>query len=76
MEGRDHDLLVRIDERVMQIHTRLGKYDEDLECINERTTTLESNQSKAIGIITAFSLIITFIGKYIIDFFISFIKKA
>jgi prefoldin subunit 5 len=67
MEGQDHDLLVRIDERVTQIHARLDAYDEQNDCLASRIGALENNQSKALGIISVLTAIITLSGREIIS---------
>lgn len=71
MEGQDHDLLVRIDERVQQIHSCLGGYDTRIEDLEKRTGSLENNQAKAIGIASVLSFFVAIIG----NFFLSLIRK-
>jgi hypothetical protein len=75
MEGQDHDLLVRIDERVTQIHNRLGGYDDRFETIETKVEGLTNNQTKAMAVISFIAFAFAFIGKNIVDFVASLIRR-
>jgi len=82
---KDRELLVRIDERVANLHDRLGNYIErdkdDKKIIHERITDVETKQIKINNKLTqwgsALAVIlggITMFGKYIIEFITNIIR--
>lgn len=62
----DHDLLIRLDEKVSAMHEKVNKMTDDHE---QRIRTLEDQSNKWLGkqaiLASAFGVIVTMISAYI-----------
>lgn len=65
----DHDLLIRLDEKMDTILQRLEKGDACMEEHEKRIGKLESFQATLIGISTTISVAITAFGTWILAHF-------
>ena len=57
----DHDLLIRLDEKVDTIIKRLEKGDQCMEDLKGRVSRLESFQATLVGIAAAVSFALTLV---------------
>jgi len=61
MDESDHDILLRLDERVDTILKRLEKGDDCMEDLKTRVGHLESFQATLVGIAAAISFALTLV---------------
>ena len=69
METSDHDLLIRLDEKVDAILKRLEKHDGKDEELEKRIGRVESFQIRVIGIATGISIAVSSVGSQLGHFF-------
>lgn len=62
---KDHDLLVRIDERVCTIHVLLESHAERLDDHEDDIVSLKSSRSWGKGLLAACGTIIAVVGGFI-----------
>ena len=61
MEESDHDILLRLDERVDAILKRLEKGDQCIDDLKTRVSRLESFQATLVGIAATVSFVLTLV---------------
>ena len=69
MEASDHDLLIRLDEKMDAILKRLEKGDACMENHERRLGNLEGFQKTLLGIATTISVAITVFGNWALSHF-------
>jgi len=63
----DHDLLIRLDEKMDNILTRLGKSDVCMEDHEKRIGKLESFQSTVLAFVTSITIGVTLAANWVIS---------
>jgi len=69
MEASDHDLLIRLDEKMDAILKRLEKGDACMEEHEKRISKLESFQNTLLAFAGAISLAVSVTGSWVLSHF-------